>query len=193
MLLTTREIEKNYKIDRNSLILWENKGILNPCKTVGGHRRYLQQDIENVLGLKKNQNCIKPAIYARVSTKKQEENLTRQVTRLRNYCTNKGYDNVREFVEIASGINGKRKQLHKLIDAIIKHEVNYVVIEYKDRLARFGLEYIMHFFKGFGCTIEFLEEQDPKDYNGELVDDILSIITCFSARLYGKRGGKKHQ
>ena len=83
-----------------------------------------------------------------------------------------------------------RPKLHKLIDAVLKKEVNHVVVEYKDRLARYGYKFLMRFFKGLGCEIEFLEEKATKDDNEELVQDVLSLFTCFSARLYGKRGGK---
>ena len=78
-----------------------------------------------------------------------------------------------------------------MIDAVIKGEVNHIVVEYKDRMTRFGLRFIMHFLEGLGCTVEFLEQQATKDENTELVEDLLSLITTFSARLYGKRGGRK--
>jgi predicted site-specific integrase-resolvase len=63
-------------------------------------------------------------------------------------------------------------------------------VEYKDRLARYGFKFLMRFFKGLGCEIEYLEEKATKDDNEELVQDVLSLFTCFSARLYGKRGGR---
>jgi len=64
------------------------------------------------------------------------------------------------------------------------------VVEYKDRLARYGYKFLIRFFKGLGCEIEYVEETATKDDNEELVQDVLSLFTCFSARLYGKRGGR---
>lgn len=189
MLLRISDIENKYKLTHNSLKEWEKKGFLKSYKTPGGHRRYLESDIQHLLEI--NNTLLKVAIYGRVSTKKQEENLNRQVERLRQYCKEKGYETPVEFIEIASGLNDKRRQFHKMIDAVIRKEVNLIVVEYKDRLSRFGLRLIYHFFEGLGCKIEVVETESSKDENKELVDDMLALITSFSARLYGKRGGRK--
>ena len=130
------------------------------------------------------------ATYSRCSTAKQKENLERQSERLRKHCQEKGYGEVKEYSEIGSGLNDNRPKLHKLIDAVLKREINHIVVEYKDRLARYGFKFLMRFFKGLGCTIEFLDEKATKNDNEELVQDVLSLFTCFSARLYGKRGGR---
>ena len=189
MLLRINDIENKYKLTHNSLKEWERKGFLKSYKTPGGHRRYLEADIQRLLGI--NNISPKVAIYGRVSTKKQEENLNRQVERLRQYCKEKEYENPIEFTEIASGLNDKRRQFHKMIDTVIRKEINLIVVEYKDRLSRFGLQLIYHFFEGLGCKIEVIEAESSKDENKELVDDMLALITSFSARLYGKRGGRK--
>jgi predicted site-specific integrase-resolvase len=189
LLLRISDIENKYKLTHNSLKDWEKKGFLKSYKTPGGHRRYLESDIQHLLEI--NNTSLRTAIYGRVSTKKQEENLNRQVERLRQYCKGKGYETPIEFIEIASGLNDKRRQFHKMIDAVIRKEVNLIVVEYKDRLSRFGLRLIYHFFEGLGCKIEVVETESSKDENKELVDDMLALITSFSARLYGKRGGRK--
>lgn len=190
MLLRISDIETKYRITHNSLKEWEKSGFLSSYKTPGGHRRYLGSDIQKLLKI--NNVLARVAFYARVSTtRKQEENLNRQVERLRQYCKEKGYKEAIEFIEIASGLNDKRRQFHKMIDAVIRKEINLVVVEYKDRLSRFGLRLIYHFFEGLGCKIEVIEAESSKDENKELVDDMLALITSFSARLYGKRGGRK--
>ncbi|MBT9145681.1 MAG: hypothetical protein DDT40_01167 [candidate division WS2 bacterium] len=190
MLLRISDIETKYRITHNSLKEWEKKRLLTSYKTPGGHRRYLESDIQKLLEM--NNILPKVAFYARVSTRKQEENLNRQVERLRQYCTEKGYKETIEFIEIASGLNDKRRQFHKMIDSVIRKEINLIVVEYKDRLSRFGLRLIYHFFEGLGCKIEVIEAKSSKDENKELVDDMLALITSFSARLYGKpAGGKK--
>ncbi|RLA38829.1 MAG: IS607 family transposase, partial [Gammaproteobacteria bacterium] len=74
-----------------------------------------------------------------------------------------------------------------MIDAVIRKEISLIVIEYKDRLSRFGLRFIYHFFEGLNCKIEVMESESSKDENKELVDDMLALITSFSTRLYGKR------
>jgi len=183
------EVETKYRLTHNSLKEWEKRGLLVSYKTPGGHRRYLESDIQKLLEL--NNILPKVAIYARVSARKQEENLNRQVERLRQYCKEKGYKKPIEFIEVASGLNDKRRKFHKMIDAVIRKEISLIVIEYKDKLSRFGLRFIYHFFEGLSCKIEVIESESSKDENKELVDDMLALITSFSARLYGKSGGRK--
>jgi putative resolvase len=190
MLLKAKEIQEKYRIAHNSLLEWENKGILNPRRTAGGHRRWLEQDIQDLLQITEEKQVKRYAIYARCSTQKQKDNLDRQIERLKEHCKKNGYDDVKEYSEIGSGLNDNRRQLHKLIDAVLKGEVNHIVVEYKDRLARYGYKFLMRFFKGLGCEVEYLEDKATKDDNEELVQDVLSLFTCFSARLYGKRGGR---
>jgi len=189
MLLRQSEIKKFYKIDRVSLYSYENQGILKSYKTPGKHRRYLKEDIEKLLGLQ-NVDSRKVACYARVSTKKQEENLQRQVERLRTYCDKKGYSSITFYSDIASGLNDNRRQFNKLLDQVVKQNINTIVVEYKDRLCRFGLNILHNLLKGYGCTIEIVNNEQEVS-NNELVEDVLSIITSYSARLYGKRSHKK--
>jgi len=150
----------------------------------------LEDDIQKLLTIHEAKEGKRYATYGRCSTAKQKENLDRQMERLKKYCEEKGYKDPKEFSEIGSGLNDNRPKLHKLIDAVIKKEVNHIVVEYKDRLARYGFKFLMRFFKGLGCTIEFLDEKATKDDNEELVQDVLSLFTCFSAKLYGRRGGR---
>jgi putative resolvase len=102
------------------------------------------------------------ALYARVSTQKQAENLTRQHERLIEACGERGYRIVLDCSEIASGLNDNRRQFFKVIDAACKGEVKKVVVEHRDRLTRFGFRTIERFFKGVGCTVEVLEQVEGK-------------------------------
>jgi len=133
------------------------------------------------------------ALYARVSTQKQAENLTRQHERLIEACGERGYRIVLDCSEIASGLNDNRRQFFKVIDAACKGEVKKVVVEHRDRLTRFGFRTIERFFKGVGCTVEVLEQVEGKSEHEELVEDILTIIVSFSSRIYGARGGRKRK
>ena len=92
--------------------------------------------------------------------------------------------------EIASGINEKRKGLHKVINLIFEGKVERVLIEYKDRLARFGYEYLWAIFRNLGVKVEIIQDKAQK-YEEELAEDIMKILTCYSARYYGARGGRK--
>ena len=123
------------------------------------------------------------------STAKQKENLERQKDRLRKYAESKGYKYAL-IDEIASGINEKRAGIHKLIKMCFEGKVERVLIEYKDRLARFGYEYLDAIFTNLEVTVEIIETKDKK-YEEELAEDIMKILTCYSARYYGARGGRK--
>jgi len=64
------------------------------------------------------------------------------------------------------------------------------LIEYKDRLARFGYKYLESYCKAFGVRIIEVEQQESEEPQEELLEDMISIVTSFSARIYGKRGGR---
>ncbi len=193
-LLTIKNIKEAYGISRTTLINWEKKGLLSPIRTPGGQRRYRKEDIEKILQLtdKKEDNPkADTVIYARVSTKKQEEYLKNQIKRLEKYAKENGYS-YEIISEIASGVNEKRRGLRKLLNKIKRGEVKTVIIEYPDRLARFGYEYLKFFMETFGVKLIVVNGKEETEYlNKELAEDLIAIVTSFSARIYGARGGKK--
>jgi putative resolvase len=145
MFLKAREIGEKYKIHHDSLLKWERDGKIQSHRTAGGHRRWLEDDIQGLLKIGVVKEEKRYVWYARCSTAKQKENLERQEERLRKHCADNGYVDVKEFSEIGSGLNDNRPKLHKLIDAVLKKEVNHIVVEYKDRLARYGFKFLMRF------------------------------------------------
>ena len=94
-------------------------------------------------------------------------------------------------MDIASGLNQKRRGLTNVLKLAEQGEYKKLLIEYPDRLARFGYAYIERHLKYCGVEIIAIAEKEPEDAQSELVRDLLSIVTSFSARLYGARGGKK--
>ena len=129
---------------------------------------------------------LKVAVYARVSSSENKDNLERQKERLVSYCVSKGYIVNKIVIEIGSGLNDERKKLeHLLLDKTI----NLIVIEHKDRMARFGLNYIQKLLELDGRKIEIINPQDNNE--NDLMQDFVSIITSFTARLYGRRRSKR--
>jgi len=189
--LTATEIKKIYKLGLSSLKYWESQGILHPIRTPGGHRRYSESEIQSMMGLNKSIQGKRCSIYARVSTQKQADNgnLERQFERLLDYSRRNNYDAVSFHKEVASGLNENRKELKKLLTIVSEEKIDILLIEYKDRLARFGYKYLESFCNAFGVTIIEIEKQESKEPQEELVEDMISIVTSFSARIYGKRGG----
>ena len=121
------------------------------------------------------------AIYARVSTRKQLEFLTTQVKSLQAK-----YPSAIVYRDCASGLNFKRKALQSLLQQVLAGRVRVVHIAYRDRLCRFAYDLLEGIFKHHGTSIT-VEAHDSLSPESELAEDVLSIITVFSARMYGKR------
>ena len=126
------------------------------------------------------------AIYARVSSSENKNNLSSQVQRLKDYCAARGYKVLKTVSEIGSGMNDKRPKLEQLL---LDESIKLIVVEHSDRLARFGLNYIKKLLELQGRKIEVINEQDND--RDDLMQDFVSIITSFCARLYGLRRNKR--
>ena len=120
-------------------------------------------------------------IYARVSNHSRKNELEYQVDRIAQYCSSKGYRVNKQYKEIASGMNDNRLQLWKMLDS----NPTIIVVENKDRLTRFGFNYLQKLLEKQGCKVEVmnLDQEDETD----LIKDLVSIITSFCCRLYGIR------
>ena len=128
----------------------------------------------------------KTVIYARVSSHKQKSDLERQVDRISQYCIANGWQIDNVYKEVASGLNDNRQKLNKLFD---QNNIKRVVIEHKDRLTRFGFNYIERLLKYKGCEIIIINKTDSdKD---DLIQDFVSVITSMVTRLYGIRRSKR--
>jgi len=125
------------------------------------------------------------ALYARVSSADQKEDLERQMQRLKDYAASKGYQVTKMVSELASGLNDRRPKLMKLLtDA----SVGIVVIEHRDRLTRFGFNYIEQLMQMQGRRLEVIF---PSDTDNDLVDDFIAVITSMASRIYGRRTSKR--
>src|SRR5260221_11547542 len=123
------------------------------------------------------------ALYARVSSADQKEEVTRQMQRLRDYAAARGYQVVAEVTEIASGLNEERPKLKKLLT---NAAVGVLVVEHRDRLTRFG--YIVTLLEHQGRQVEALS---PSDTANDLVEDFVAVITSLAARVYGRRNARR--
>lgn len=125
-------------------------------------------------------------VYARVSSSENKSNLESQAKRVTNYCIARGYKIADIIKEIGSGVNDNRKLLEKVLR---RKDYSKIVVEHKDRLTRFGFNYIKILFEESGMEIEVINEsENDKD---DLMQDFVSIITSFCARLYGLRRSKR--
>ncbi|MDJ0536582.1 MAG: IS607 family transposase [Xenococcaceae cyanobacterium MO_207.B15] len=125
-------------------------------------------------------------IYSRVSSAENKSNLEAQAERLTNYAIARGYRIYKVVKEVGSGLNDNRKQLANIL---VDDNYNILIVEHKDRLARFGTNYLKILLEKTGKKLEIVNEADNgKD---ELMQDLVAIITSFCARLYGLRRSKR--
>lgn len=124
------------------------------------------------------------ALYARVSSHDQKADLDRQLGRLSSWATKEGLKVARTEKEIGSGLNGHRSKLMRLLR---NPSVSGIVVEHRDRLARFGSEYIDAALAASRRTLWIVEKGETED---DLVQDMVDVLTSFCARLYGRRSAK---
>lgn len=126
------------------------------------------------------------AIYCRVSSSENKDNLERQKERVLNYCAAKGYQVEKVICEVGSGLNDGRQKLQSLLsDASITR----IIVEHSDRFSRFGMNYIQGLLEMQGRDVEVINKQGNE--RDDLMQDFVSIITSFTARLYGQRRTKR--
>ncbi|PIV63733.1 MAG: resolvase [bacterium (Candidatus Ratteibacteria) CG_4_9_14_3_um_filter_41_21] len=128
----------------------------------------------------------KICIYTRVSSSENKDNLKRQAERLKEYAIARGYQIYKIVEEVGSGVNDNRKKLSQILK---DKDYNKLIVEHKDRLTRFGFNYISILFNQLGKEIEVVNETDNSKQ--DLMQDFISIITSFCARLYGLRRSKR--
>ncbi len=125
------------------------------------------------------------ALYARVSSADQKEDVERQMQRLKDYAAAKGYRVTKTVSELASGLNDSRPKFLKLLtDA----SIGVIVVEHRDRATRFGLTYIEQLMQMQGRRLEVIF---PSDTDNDLVDDFIAVITSMASRIYGRRTSKR--
>ena len=185
-LLKIGDASKVLGVCTATLRLWEKTGELVPDRvTKGGTRFYNPLKLSGYNQIKHD----KTICYARVSSSSQKDDLERQHSMLESYCSAKGWKS--EMIkDLGSGMNYKKKGLNQLIDKILSKSFNRLVITHKDRLLRFGSELLFSMCEKQGIEVIVIHQSDQPTFEEELAQDVLEIITIFSARLYGSRSKK---
>ena len=198
MQYTLRQVAEKLGVSVYTVRYWVKEGKIATVRTLGGHHRITQRELDSLLGEREIIEGIRVIIYSRVSSSENKANLENaegvppvesQAQRLSDYSIARGYQIHKVLKEIGSGINDSRKKLLWLMDYVASHSIDKIVVEHKDRLTRFGFTYLEKYFKGRGVEIEVVNE--TKDAKDDLMNDFVSIITSFVARLYGLRRSKR--
>lgn len=164
---------------------WEETGELLPARKSKAGTRYY--DMDTLAGLKDAD--VPTVAYARVSSHDQKEDLVRQANLLSAFCTARGWRH--EIIQdLGSGMNYHKKGLIKLLEMILRKQMKRLVINHKDRLLRFGAELVFAMCEAQQIEVVIINKGEQSSFEQELAQDVLEIITVFSARLYGARSHK---
>jgi len=130
------------------------------------------------------------AVYCRVSSHEQKAkgDLDRQVVTATRHCTKAGLGKPAVFTDVGSGLNATRPGLARLCKQVESGQVRTVVVSFKDRLTRFGFEYLRRYFASHGASIIVARQAATRTVQDELVEDLIAIVTSFSGRVHGMRG-----
>lgn len=193
---STGDIGRLLHKDYRTISLYRNRGLLYMEKDPISKKWYSSKE-DVIHFLKENGLLIenipirKKICYARVSSHDQKKHgdLDRQSMRLMQAVGGPA----EVIQDTGSGLNAKRKGLSKLIDMVIAGDVETVYITHKDRLTRFGYEYLERFFKVFGTEIVVTEDRLDQIAQEDLVEDMMSLLASFSGKLYGMRSAKRKE
>ena len=188
-LISINQASKQLGVSISTLRRWDETGVLVAERTPKGHRRY---DISKI-----NPNLLhgigdkdrKTIAYARVSSHDQKEDLHRQIQVLEMYCAKQGW--TYEIInDLGSGMNYHKKGLKQLLDGILENQIGRLVLTHKDRLLRLGAELVFALCEARNVEVIIINQGEDLSFEEELAQDVLEIITVFSARLYGSRSKK---
>lgn len=191
--LTSRQVADRLGMTVKTLQRWEREGRLVPAsRTITNRRVYTAEQIARVQGLKISggREAARIIVYCRVSSTAQKPDMKNQRRALEDFCLARGLANVEFIEEVGGGLNFRRKKFLSLMDDIGMRQIKTLVLAHKDRLVRFGFEWFEHYALYNGCEVLVLN-QERLSPEQEMTLDLMTIVHCFSSRLYGLRNYKK--
>ena len=179
------------KIHRQTLHRYVKTGKIKYKVLPSGHYDYDEDSVYKLAGLTEERKTV---IYGRVSTQKQKKDLENQITLITEFSNKNGYKISKVYKDIASGISFDRKDFKSMLDEIIVHKIKTVIIKDKDRLTRVSFDMWKSLFEQFDCELIVVNDIDKNEsIEKEIFDDIISMLHCFSMRMYSSRRKKKLQ
>lgn len=184
--MKSKDVIRILNISRPTLTNYVKQGYIKVKVLPSGRYDYDENSVYNFLnkGIPR-----KNFLYARVSTPSQKTQLEYQVQLLKQYCFNNGLKIDGVFTDIASGITfEKRNKFFELLDEVILGKVDKVIITYKDRLSRVGFDLFSKLFEHYGTQIIITSEVGSVKLDSEeIFEEIVSLLHCYSMKLYSKR------
>lgn len=189
-MYTIGEFAKRVGVTVHTLQRWDREGRLKARRAVNNRRYYTDNDLAIALGQQKLETKKRCVAYCRVSGPAQKPDLANQRQTLEQFCSARGLAIDEWIEEVGGGLNFNRKRFLSMIDGVIAGDIGTVVIAHKDRLARFGLPLIEHLCEVHQCELIIMNNQSLSPEQ-ELTQDLMTILHCFSSRLYGLRNYRK--
>lgn len=182
--ITPRQAAAMFGFHTRTLTRWADAGKIDFIRSEGGQRRYSLESLEKIRH-ETIEDTRETVLYARVSTASQKKDLDSQIEYL-----GRTYPGTRCIHEIGSGLNFKRKKFIDLMDSVQRRAVKRIVVAHKDRLVRFGFEFVEWYCNQHECTIEVLNHTFKTPHE-ELMQDFMAVMHCFSSKLYFLRKYEK--
>lgn len=180
--ISVKEAKEITSLSTQTLRLWDKQGKIRSLRTPSNRRMYHKQDVCDAIGRSVSIKKKRKVVYARVSSKKQMDDLERQKT----FLSIQFPDHIL-VTDIGSGINWKRKGLQTILEQSLRGEIEEIVVAHKDRLCRFAFELLEFIFRTTNTKLVVLNDDDEKSTEQELADDLLSIVHVYSCRNMGRR------
>lgn len=189
-MMKAKEVLQILQVTRQTLTKYVKEGRIKVIVKVNGQYDY---DVDDVYKLLNGDVERKTYVYARVSNSNQKQDLENQVNLLKTFCFQNGYVVDGVYQDIASGINFEnRTQFFELLDEVLTGSVKKVIVVYKDRLSRAGFNLFKHMFAKHGCDIVVMSEVGSTELDKEeIFGDVVSLLHCYSMKLYNKRKDEK--
>lgn len=187
--MKAKEVLKLLRVTRPTLTSYVQRGLITGTRLPNGFYDYDEDSVLALAGITAERGS---AVYARVSTAKQKNDLQNQIDTVIRFANERGYKVSKVYSDVASGLSYDRGNFTELLNDVIEHKWKTVFVENKDRLTRVSFGMWKELFEKFGCTlIAINDEISPKGEDEEIFADIISILHCFAMRMYSSRRKKK--
>ena len=186
--MKSAKVLKILHITRQTLVQYVKRKEIRVILLPNGTYDYNDDDVYRKAGLASERMNV---VYARVSTAKQKADLENQIEVLVNFCNKNGVKVNKTYKDVASGMNFDRKQFKVLLNEILDFKVGKLYITYKDRLSRISFDMFKRLFSEFGCEVIVINDTDEKTDETEIFEEIISMLHCFSMRMYSRRRKRK--
>jgi predicted site-specific integrase-resolvase len=187
--MKAKEVLKILRISRQTLCNYHKKGLIGAVTLPNKKFSYDEEDVFKLINKSVSRSNV---LYCRVSTNKQKKDLENQEELLKTFCIKNGVVVNDSYKDVGSGINFDRKEFQRLVNDVINYKISKVFITYKDRLSRISFDLFKDLFESFNTQIIVLNEvNDEKLVEKEIFNEIISLIHCFSMKVYSNRRKEK--